>query len=315
LIITKLRNKLNIIETKMCADAWQEINYSAVPSRANLIYRKAFKKHDGKRYDSHIEMVLALPKEERKRAMKSGTLMPYELVHKALQGQADASIDAMWASLPDFTKGKQNNSLAIVDTSSSMNRGIKDTEVTALSVALSLGLYLAENATGIWEGKFITFSDNPTFVEVKGATLTEKVVNMSRAKWNMSTNLRKVFNLILTSAKKVELPASEMPETLYIISDMQFNRCADNTCNSTFDSINQMYEESGYVRPNIVFWNVMEKGGTPAEYMDYGIALVSGLSATTFANVLGDNQTPETFMRNILEGPRYELVRNAILQD
>jgi hypothetical protein len=300
----------------MCANEWSAIDYSTVPSRSNLVYRKAFKKHDGARYDSHIKEVLAMPAEQKQKAMKTGTLAPYELVHKVMswkKEENDQTLEAMWQSLPDYTKGKQNNSIAVVDVSGSMTSTINGTEVTAKSVAISLGLYLAEKATGKWANSFICFSESPKFITIKAKSFKDKVEEINDSDWGYNTDLRKVFTVILEAAKKGNVQPEDMPESLYIISDMQFDRAVGGSNKSTFQSIDKMYEDSGYVRPNLIFWNVMEKGGSPAKFMDYGVALVSGFSATTFMNVLGDNQTPETFMRSILESPRYELVREAIL--
>jgi hypothetical protein len=315
-IVSSLRKKLQIIETKMCANEWSAIDYSTVPSRANLVYRKAFKKHDGARYDSHIKEVLAMPAEQKQKAMKTGTLAPYELVHKVMswkKEENDQTLEAMWQSLPDYTKGKQNNSIAVVDVSGSMTSTINGTEVTAKSVAISLGLYLAEKATGKWANSFICFSESPKFITLKAKSFKDKVEEINDSDWGYNTDLRKVFTVILEAAKKGNVQPEDMPESLYIISDMQFDRAVSGSNKSTFQSIDKMYEDSGYVRPNLIFWNVMEKGGSPAKFMDYGVALVSGFSATTFMSVLSDNQTPETFMRSILESPRYELVREAIL--
>jgi hypothetical protein len=318
LTVSNLRKKLQIIESKMCADEWSAIDYSSVPSRANIIYRKAFKKHDGKRYTSHIEEVLAMPAEQKQKAMKTGTLAPYEVVHKVnpwKPDKSDATLEAMWQSLPDYTKGKQNNAIAVVDISGSMDSPIKGTQVTAKSVAISLGLYLAEKATGKWANSFISFSENPKFITLKGKTLKDKVKEISLSEWGFNTNLRKVFTVMLDAAKKGNVSPEDMPESLYIISDMQFDQAVNGGTTSTFESINKMYEDSGYIRPNLIFWNVMEKGGSPAKFMDYGVALISGFSATTFMNVLGDNQTPETFMRSILESDRYLPVREAVLNE
>ena len=44
--ISKLRKYLRVTETYMSSNRWNEIDYSVVPSRANLIYKDAFLKHD-----------------------------------------------------------------------------------------------------------------------------------------------------------------------------------------------------------------------------------------------------------------------------
>lgn len=43
-----------------------------------------------------------------------------------------------------------------------------------------------------------------------------------------NTNIEAVFDLILETAVKNQLPQSELPSKLYIISDMEFDACAKN---------------------------------------------------------------------------------------
>lgn len=57
-IVRALRRQIGIVESLMTAGRWDEIKYSAVPSRAMMIYRKAFMNHDGKRYSAFIDKAL-----------------------------------------------------------------------------------------------------------------------------------------------------------------------------------------------------------------------------------------------------------------
>ena len=47
--LSSLRKYINIVERQMSANQWENIDYQAVPSRANLIYNSAFLRHDGSR--------------------------------------------------------------------------------------------------------------------------------------------------------------------------------------------------------------------------------------------------------------------------
>jgi hypothetical protein len=315
-LITALRTKLNVVETLMSQDRWNEIKFNEVPSRAALIYRKAFGKHQSDRYSAFITTLLNTPKEERTENIKSTTLYPYEIVHKALHNRDDRTLDALWEAMPDYLKGQHNNSLAVVDTSGSMTSpAYNGCNVTMQSVALSIGLYLADNAKGPWANQFITFSDNPEFQEVKGKTLAEKLRNMSRASWDMSTSLDKVFTEILKVAIKNELSQDDLPKTIFVISDMQFNHAYYNQKGlTTFEGIDKQFANAGYVRPSMIFWDVEGKAkDSPVKYNEYGVGLVSGFSANNFKLIMGDDTTPEEMMRNALESSRYEAVRAAFI--
>lgn len=45
-IVRAMRRKIGVTESLMSAGRWDEIEYSAVPSRAMMIYRDAFQRHD-----------------------------------------------------------------------------------------------------------------------------------------------------------------------------------------------------------------------------------------------------------------------------
>ena len=322
-LIARLRKQLKIVETQMSEGKWDEIKYNQVPSRAAFIYRDAFKKHDEERYSAFIAELLATPKEDRVKNIKSTTLYPYDIVGKVLRGDTDSTLDALWEALPDYLQGKQSNSLAVVDVSGSMDEATSyKSSVRMLDVAISLGLYLADKATGPWKNQFITFSSNPEFETVEGDTLYEKVHNMKNANWCMSTDLERTFSKMLTIATEHKLTQEELPSTIYVISDMQFdNGCTPNFWYSdksykqtTFKNISKMFEKAGYVRPNIIFWNVSGQAkDVPVTYNEYGVGLLSGFSATNFRLAMGDDTTPEELMRNTLEDARYEPVRFAFI--
>ena len=54
-LVRAMRKQIGIVEALMSAGRWDEIRYSAVPSRAMMIYRNAFMKHDEDRYGEFIK--------------------------------------------------------------------------------------------------------------------------------------------------------------------------------------------------------------------------------------------------------------------
>ena len=55
--VRALRKYLKVVETKMSAQEWETIDYSAVPSRAMTLYRNAFQKHDQAGFQSFLSAV------------------------------------------------------------------------------------------------------------------------------------------------------------------------------------------------------------------------------------------------------------------
>ena len=172
------------------------------------------------------------------------------------------------------------------------------TSVLPISVSVSLALYFAERNKGIFNNEFITFSENPCFQKIEGNTLKEKFNNIEKATWGMSTNLQKVFDLVLKSAVESKVPEEEMPTTIYIISDMEFNYCIKGT---NLDGIIKKYNDAGYKLPRLVFWNVNSKQNNVCASKDtQGVMLVSGCSPSVFAVATNPEMTPEGFMNSII---------------
>lgn len=298
--LSKLRKALNVVECLMCSGEWGSINYERVPSRASMIYRKAFGRNDTERYVAYLGSV-----EKGEAKINSGVLYPYDIVTKIINGQGDQTLEAQWKALPNYFEGAENqNSLCICDVSGSM-AGLP------LAVSISLGLYAAEHNVGPFKDHFITFSAVPTLQKVVGNTLQDRVNFLSRAAWDMNTDLQAVFDLVLSSAVKHKVPKVEMPSLLFIISDMEFDQCCSKNKKSNFEAIAAKYRAAKYKMPTLCFWNVNARNQqSPVKYDERGCFLISGCSSTTFKNALNTKATtPQDLMLEVLSSERYSIVK------
>ena len=309
--LTALRTQIKIVEQPMCAGEWDAIDYSKLPSRAGFMYRKAFAKQDTDRYQSYLD---AVQKGEAK--INAGTIYPYEIVDKYLyKGErSDQTLNLMWEALPNYMEGKEFNGLVVADVSGSM-MGIP------MSVSISLAMYIAERNTGIWKDKFLTFSGNPSLQTVTGSTLSQRITNLSHADWGGNTDIQKTFDLILETAVRNNIPESDMPRKLIIVSDMQFDNCVvmggtilgrfsyGGNRVTNYESIRIKYTQAGYSLPEVIFWNVKSSDNVPMKAHDSGTALVSGCSPSILTAVLTGNAiTPLSLMRDAIYTERYDAV-------
>jgi hypothetical protein len=293
--LRKIRKQIKVVEELMSAQKWQEINYSAVPSQASRIYKDAFKKHDEDRYDAFIEKA-----EKGEVKINTKTLYPYQ-IYESVKNNYSKTLEALWKQLPDYTQGK--NALVIADTSGSMMGD-------PMSVSVSLALYFAERNKGQFQNYFISFSEQPKLHKIQGQTLLDKMNSIELGDV-ANTDLQKVFDLILNTALKNNTPVEEMPETIYIISDMEFdNACGYPGRNTNFEVIKEKYANSGYKKPNIVFWNVDARSGKnlPVMIGERDVALVSGLSPVIFKMAV-ENKTPEQVMEDTINSERYARIK------
>ena len=58
-LLTRLRARLDVVEVKMCAGRWSDINYDEVPAAAHSTYGSSFAAHDKERYLSSREKYIS----------------------------------------------------------------------------------------------------------------------------------------------------------------------------------------------------------------------------------------------------------------
>jgi len=287
----------NTVEQKMCANQWTNIEYSLAMGR----YTKAFAKHDNTGFTEYLEK---LKKGETK--VNAGAVYPYNIVQTMEQGSWELA-NEQWKSLPNFMEGTTERILPVVDVSGSMSSKVSGS-ISCLDVAVSLGLYISERNEGEFKDSFITFSESPKLEKVSG-TLKERYYEMIAADWGMSTNLEKVFQLILNQAIKHSVSPEDMPSKILIMSDMEFNQ-ASNHSESAIQMIRRIYEESGYSLPQVIFWNIQSRNKNfPIRYNESGTALISGLSPSIVKSVLGGKEmTPVSIMNETINSERYSII-------
>ena len=299
LMLSRGRKKLNLVEQKMSLNKFNEIKYSEVPSKAMYKYRKAFSKKDTDRFKEYITEV-----KQGTAKINATNNFPYEIIRHYLNENLDETesetLEVLWKNL---SKSEYDESAIVVaDVSGSM-------EGTPLEVAISLALFFSErNKNENFKEHFITFSSNPQLVKIKGNSLMEKVNSIKKADWNMNTDIQKVFKLILSTAKKYKLTDVDIPKTIYIVSDMEFDVATIGNTATNYEEIRDKFEENGFSLPKLVFWNVNSRqtGNSPICANDFGL-LVSGFSQKIFDMVSKSKvSSPEDFMRSILNSERYD---------
>ena len=293
----------NTVEQKMCANEWTNIEYSKVPSLAMGRYSKAFPKHDSVGFTNYMT---SLQKGETK--VNASAVYPYDVVKTLNLGNRGLAIE-QWKALPNFMEGCTERILPVVDVSGSMACSVGgNSNVTCMDVAVSLGLYISERNEGVFKDSFITFSERPKLQKLSG-DLYQRYTQLSSSDWGMSTNLEKVFKLILGQAVKHNVSENEMPTKILILSDMEFNQ-ATKQSETAIQMIRSEYEQHGYTLPGIVFWNIQSRNKNfPVRFDEKGTALVSGLSPSIMKSILvGNIDSPESIMNITIDSDRYKMI-------
>lgn len=300
--LSHMRTELNVVEKDMSKREWGKIDYSHVPSKASLIYRNAFAKHDEERYNAFIESV---NKGEAK--INASTLYPHEIAYQSLSSKNE-TLEALWKSLPNFVKDEGKIILPMVDVSGSMYQGIsQSSNVQAIHVSIGLGLYLAERLTGMFKNTYLSFSERPVLVKAHGDSLYQRLMNVMHEHMGYNTNVIAAFQVILRMAIQNKLPQKELPNTIVVFSDMEFDEA--NRDVTPFDYIKREYNTYGYELPQVVFWNLNARNVQfPVRQDQRGVILVSGYSPSTLQYVLGGElKTPYELMVEVLKNERYSI--------
>lgn len=280
--LSALRTYIDIVEKRMSAKEFAEINYQAVPSVAMTRYRHAFGVHDFDRFDAYLKSV---QKGEAK--INASVTYPYELVRPYIgngygwhyDDTVDPVLEAQWKALPNYVEGN-HNVIVMADISGSMTCD----NCRPMAASTSLGVYFAERNTGSYANLVMTFDSTPHMYELNPHATLRSRINEVRKHGGLSTNLDGAFKAIFDLARR----AGEAPDALVVISDMEIDRymTAGTAFNGMLDIVEKWqdtYAEYGLLAPKIIFWNVESRGNRPlARCSNPGVAFCSGSSASTF---------------------------------
>jgi len=313
--LSALRAHLKIVERYMSAQDWTGFDYSSVPSRANLIYNPAFLKHDEARRREFLGKV-----EKGEAVIHGATNFPHDIFHKYSSYRSkDDTLEALWKALPQYGNDMEST-IVVADGSGSMGSRVGNTTISAHEVADSLAIYFAERCKGEFKNHYITFSARPKLINFGSGSLFSKRGIVEQNDECQNTDIEAVFDLILNTAIKNRMTQEELPNTILIISDMEFDmstrgwgRAKSAADLTLFGTIAKRYAAHGYKLPKMAFWNVMSRTMTiPVIQNDLGVNLVSGFSPAAINMVLSGKLDPYEALMSVLMVPRYDVIAEAI---
>ena len=305
-MLSQLRYKINIVEGLMSEGKWDEIEFDKLPSKAGLIYANAFIRNC-------VDYIDFIKNKETK--VNAEVIDPVNIatkVFKMSRYRADnpdvAVLQKYWDNLKDYYNGREENGIAVVDVSGSMYG-------TPLAAAVGMGAYIAERGHGPFANHFITFSRDPELVSFTGANICEKMLFCENSHWGMNTDIEKVMDLLLNTLVENHSPDSDVPDRLYIFSDMEFD---EGICNlyrgekkeTLFEKIEKKWREAGYEMPQIVFWNLDARTqNVPA--MGEKFSYISGFSMNMIEAVLSGKTGYDLMLEKLLSD-RYKDIKAEV---
>ena len=314
-MLSALRKHINVTERLMSAGEWGQIDYAKVPSYAMHNYGSAFAKHDYERFNAYLQSV---KKGETK--INASVLYPYDLVEEYLNvnyydgmrcgdtsvaRHENAVVEAQWKALPNYIK-EGLNIVAMADVSGSMCG-------RPMASSIGLSIYLAQHNIGAYRNQYMTFTDNPHFINLcEGCSLLEAVQKTASAGVGYGTNLMKAMDKILQVAVANRVPENELPEAMLVLSDMEIDHYFRPQANFDFmDTVAAKFRRAGYKKcPKLVLWNIEARKDTFLSNRE-DVILVSGQSASTFKSLVNalNGMTAYDYMLSVLNSEAYSKIR------
>lgn len=232
---------------------------------------------------------------------------PYELGMKMKQSYKNASglttaarmtIDAQFENLlktaKEDTGSITGNVWCALDTSGSMKSYIsRASALTAYDVCISLGIYFSSLNEGAFHKNVIMF-DSISKVKQLSGTFSEMYaqIETDSIAWG-STNFQSVIDEIVRIRKsKPNIPLTDYPTTLLVVSDMQFDSCGSSTNYEVMKhKLYKVFPQDFVDSMKFIWWQVngSRTQDVPATLDEGGCYFISGFDGSIVTLLLGSN--------------------------
>lgn len=291
----------NVVETPMCHKDWDSIDFTKITSLNLSRYGSAFARNAQENWTAYKT---AAQKGEVE--VKACALFPHDVVRNVRHGDQSMA-QLQWGAMENTIEGAEGI-LPVIDVSGSMSCAVSGS-LTAMDIAIALGIYCAQRQTGSFKNLAVTFHATPSVFDVaaNGSDIVSMVKHTENQPWGGSTNYQAVFDLILKAAKDRNLAPADMPKYVMTISDMEFN-VANSRNKTNVDSIKEKFKAAGYEMPAMIFWNVTARVGNQPVVAHDNVALISGFSPNILKSVFADKSlSAEKVMWEAIGNSRYDV--------
>ena len=322
---------LNVAEQALSAGRIEDVDLEHMTAGQQAKYGKVMQEKNTEAYNDYLDKV-----EAGEAKMNADVKTPADIVHMYTREKDwgrlgvkpfDRTTELMWQNLKQVEIPEGKSCIVVRDDSGSMTVTVsKETSMTALEVATALSLYCAERLPGEFKDKFISFSENPKYLDVsKLDTLHDRLRYAYEHAEVSNTDVKAVFDLLLKTALKHKMSQADIPGTVLLISDMEFDAGTSVWRGSysgapqkaLFEEIRDQWKAAGYEMPVLAFWNLNPKRAVVPTVDDRGVVLLSGFTTDNLDMVMnGDlaDYTPAKQLEMVLSKPRYDAVEQAFYQ-
>ena len=282
----------------MSAGLWDELDFSKIPGKAlfKLVSKRGKDGHTTLERHNQIERYTEWIKAQ---PVAKFTGYVYELLLAARGPRTtlpekltfDRQFDGLIEQARKDRGGLSGNVWCALDTSGSMMAEAAP-GVTAFDICVGMGIFFATLNEGAFKDHVIMFDCTSYAKSFKG-TFTEKVQQImgTTTAWG-STNFQSVIDAIVDVRRKnPKVPLSDFPETLLVVSDMQFNAVNGETAQTNYDAAMEKLAAVGLPKINIIWWWVTGRGKDfPSTLDDEGVTMIGGFDGSVVTLLLGGDE-------------------------
>lgn len=320
-------------QTVICKGLYGKINWKEIPGKAllNLVSGNFLERHN--LTEKYLKWLDTQPV-----AKFNG--YPFELGAKVGYNPSEltlpqkVTLDKQFKNLIETAKKDgtpmKGNVLCALDTSGSMTSPISyDSNISAYDVCVSLGVYFSELNQGAFHNVVAMFDNTSELLTLKGDSFCDKLnqIRHERTAWG-STNFQSIIDLIVkTRNKHPEIAIEDYPETILVVSDMQFNPSngykytGDTVVEQTnyevaMGKLREVFPEEYVNKVKIIWWFCTGRhtGDFPSTMDDAGTYVISGYDGAIVSAILGGEEKVDE-KGNVVRPTMEEIVSKALSQE
>jgi hypothetical protein len=195
--------------------------------------------------------------------------------------------------------------ICAIDRSGSMEAKVMG-KIKAMTIAESLGIFFSSLMEGEFKDWVIRFSQRSEWVKLPNTGFCDKKLSMRWGDCPSNTDAISVIKSIADIRLQIpNIPLEDFPNTLVIVSDMEFDNCGTETVRQKYEEILLKSFPEEWVKDFVfIWWDVTgRKNNYPATIEDGGNYMFSGFDGSIITTLLGgvQNNSEKPSMLDIIK--------------
>lgn len=320
--------QMRFVKTNGRAHTWQQLISKKLFEEINfkLISGKALLKMVSSKFLANHGLVEKYSAWIMKQPVAKFTGYVFELGAKVvynMPAHLKMTIDKQFDGLLQLGKMKTTRKvICAVDRSSSMTASVANT--TAMNIAESLGIYFSNLLEGAFHKWVIRFSNRSEWVQLKG-TFCEQKLQMTWGDCPSNTDFQSIIDsFVRVRRQKPQVPESDFPDTLLVVSDMQFDNpgfgrsiiSTKTNYQVAIQKLSQIFSPEYCANFVFIWWDCTGRVTTnqPQNIFEPGGYAISGFDGSVLDILLGSVEKKESVEKSIEEILSQEVLERVVYE-